>query len=151
MASGNARITGIVPDTEIFISNETNLEEIPYQNKELLKNIKHVTIIRNKHVKMLSFRRFSHFATVTIVHIRSQPFTTRAFRRNAFKRIGARWYRAPCSQRTERLARSEAPQLVTTVHIRMQLFTTRAFKRSDFKRIAFNLKNEEQCCPKAQM
>ena len=43
MASGNARITGIVPDTEIFISNETNLEEIPYQNKELLKKIKHVT------------------------------------------------------------------------------------------------------------
>ena len=43
VAGGNNRLAGMVPGTEIFISNETSLDKISYQDKELLKKIKHVT------------------------------------------------------------------------------------------------------------
>jgi len=43
VAGGANRLAGMVPGTEIFISNETSLDKISYQDKELLKKIKHVT------------------------------------------------------------------------------------------------------------
>ena len=43
VAAGNGRLAGIIPETKIFISNETNLDKISYKDKELLKKIKHVT------------------------------------------------------------------------------------------------------------
>ena len=43
VAGGSNRLAGMVPGTEIFISNETNLDKISHQDKELLKKIKHVT------------------------------------------------------------------------------------------------------------
>ena len=40
---GNQRVAGMLPGTDIFISNDTNLDEISYPNKKLLEKIKQIS------------------------------------------------------------------------------------------------------------